>query len=42
VKKNILICGASGFIGKNLVLYFAGKKKYNLIGTYHKKNQQII
>jgi|TARA_B100000378_G_C18032982_1_gene408115 nucleoside-diphosphate-sugar epimerase len=37
VKKNILICGASGFIGKNLVLYFAGKKKYNLIGTYHKK-----
>ena len=37
MKKNILICGASGFIGKNLVLYFAGKKKYNLIGTYHKK-----
>ena len=26
MKKNILICGASGFIGKNLILHFAKKK----------------
>ena len=41
MKKNILICGASGFIGKNLILYFAKKKKYNLIATYHKKKTKL-
>ncbi len=34
--KRILVCGGSGFIGKNLVLYFA-KKKYNLMATYYRK-----
>lgn len=41
MKKNILICGASGFIGKNLILYFTKKKKYNLIATYHKKKTKL-
>ena len=41
MKKNILICGASGFIGKNLILYFTKKKKYNLIATYHKKKTKF-
>jgi nucleoside-diphosphate-sugar epimerase len=39
--KKILICGGSGFIGKNLVLYFA-KKKYNLIATYYRKKPKDI
>ena len=35
-KKNILILGASGFIGKNLLIHFLKKKKYNVSGTYFK------
>ena len=34
MKKNILICGGSGFIGKNLVFYFSTNKKYNLTATF--------
>ncbi len=36
MKKNILICGASGFIGKNLLLFFLKKNKYKIIATYNK------
>jgi GDP-L-fucose synthase len=34
--KTLLICGASGFIGKNLLINFSKKKKYNIIATYFK------
>ena len=36
MKKKILILGASGFIGKNLYLYFK-KKNYKVFGTYLNK-----
>ena len=32
--KKILICGCSGFIGKNLLNFFAKKKKYEISGQY--------
>lgn len=35
--KNILICGATGFIGKNLTLFFSKKKNYKVFAVYHKK-----
>ena len=41
MKKNILICGASGFIGKNLSLFFSRKNKYNLIATYNRRKPKI-
>ncbi|MBF0382207.1 MAG: NAD-dependent epimerase/dehydratase family protein, partial [Magnetococcales bacterium] len=36
-KKNLLICGATGFIGRNMAEYFARQDRYNVIGVYHKK-----
>ncbi len=30
-KLNILICGATGFIGKNMTYHFSKKKKYKTI-----------
>mgnify|MGYP003625270626 FL=1 len=33
--KNILICGATGFIGRNLLEYYS-QKDYNIIATYFK------
>jgi len=35
MKRNkILILGASGFIGKNMAVYFSKNKNFNVIGTY--------
>lgn len=36
-KKRMLICGASGFIGRNLFEYFSKRKDLEVIGTYHRK-----
>ena len=37
-KKKLLILGASGFIGKNLAIFFSKKKNFRVTGTYfHKK-----
>ena len=41
MKKKILILGASGFIGKNIALYFSKKKEFNVRGTYF-KNKVVI
>ena len=34
--KKILVCGGTGFIGKNVVLNFYKKKKYKIYSTYFK------
>jgi GDP-L-fucose synthase len=34
-KKKILVCGATGFIGKNAILHFSNKKQYKVFATYH-------
>ena len=34
-QKKILICGATGFIGRNLAEYFSKKDEYQVYGTYH-------
>ena len=34
-KKHVLLCGASGFLGRNLFEYLARQKNIELIGTYH-------
>ena len=34
-KKKILICGATGFIGKNLAETFAGREDYDVKGVFH-------
>ena len=36
--KIILILGSSGFIGKNLSIYFSKLKNYRCYGTYHTNN----
>jgi len=33
-KKKILICGATGFIGRNITEWFASKPEYEVYGTY--------
>ena len=35
--KKLLLCGATGFIGRNLLNRFAGKKEYEIYATYHEK-----
>jgi nucleoside-diphosphate-sugar epimerase len=35
-KKKILVCGATGFIGRNVAEYFSNKKDYEVFGTYFK------
>lgn len=42
MKKNLIILGSSGFIGKNLISYFSKKKQFNLSGTYNKNKPQKI
>jgi GDP-L-fucose synthase len=37
MKKNILICGATGFIGKNIALNLCLNKTYKVFCTYNKK-----
>lgn len=41
MKKKVLIAGASGFIGSNLLKKLSNKKNYNLIGTTNKKKIKI-
>ncbi len=36
MQKKILICGGTGFIGRNLVEYFSKKKNYKVYSTYLK------
>lgn len=35
--KNILICGATGFIGRNLLDYYYNKKEYKITATHFKR-----
>ena len=35
--KNILLCGATGFIGRNLLEYFDSKVNYKVRAIYHNK-----
>lgn len=37
MKKKILICGATGFIGRNMVERFAQNDKYEVIAVYNKR-----
>ncbi len=36
-KKPLLICGALGFIGRNLLEHFSRKAEYEVYATYHKR-----
>ncbi len=36
-KKRILICGATGFIGRNMTEYFATKDAYHVTAVYHNR-----
>jgi GDP-L-fucose synthase len=36
-QKKLLICGATGFIGRNLLNYFLEKKTYEICAQYHTK-----
>ena len=38
-KTKVLICGASGFIGRNLFQYFSSRDKYDTYGTYFTNRQ---
>ena len=40
-RKKILILGASGFIGKNMAIYFSKKKNFIVSGTYLNKKTKI-
>jgi nucleoside-diphosphate-sugar epimerase len=40
--KNILVCGANGFIGRNVVKNFYKKKKYKIFSTYFRSRPSII
>jgi GDP-L-fucose synthase len=40
-KKKILILGASGFIGKNVAIFFSKNKDFNVIGTFLKNKTKI-
>jgi nucleoside-diphosphate-sugar epimerase len=35
-KKKLLICGATGFIGRNVAEFFSDKDEFNITGTYFK------
>ena len=37
IKKKILICGATGFIGRNILERFQKNKKYKIRALYHKR-----
>ncbi len=41
-KKKILILGATGFIGRNIVEYFSKKNKFNITGTYFKTKPNLL
>ena len=38
-KTIILVCGATGFIGKNVLKYFASKKEYKVHAIYNVKKK---
>ena len=40
-KKKILICGATGFIGKNLIEKFSKNENYEILATYFKTDPHI-
>ena len=40
--KNILICGATGFIGRNLVHYFSSKNSFQVHAVKHKKDSYKV
>ena len=40
--KTILICGATGFIGKNLVHHYSQNKKYKVKAVYNKRPQYHV
>ena len=33
-KNNLIVLGCTGFIGRNVIEYFASKNRYNVYGTY--------
>jgi GDP-L-fucose synthase len=35
MKKRLLVCGATGFIGRNLIEYFAQDSRFEVYGTYY-------
>ena len=37
MKKTILVCGATGFIGRNIIEHFANNENYKVIGVYHNR-----
>ena len=41
-KKKILICGGTGFIGRNILLNFSREKKYVVYATYNNKEKLKI
>jgi len=36
-----MVCGATGFIGRNIAEYYAKKKEYKVIGTYFKSEPYV-
>lgn len=40
--KNVLICGATGFIGRNLTLYFAKDPNFQVYAVKHKRPKYIV
>jgi GDP-L-fucose synthase len=38
MSKKMLVCGATGFLGRNIAEYFAGKEGYEVTGTYFKSS----
>lgn len=38
-KKKILVCGATGFIGKNIILNLSKNKNYKIYGVYYKSEK---
>ncbi len=41
-KKRIIICGATGFIGRNLLESFAKDNKFDVIGIYNKRHKFFV
>src|SRR3989344_9081464 len=41
-KRRVLICGASGFIGRNLFEYFDSQNNYEAYGTYLKNKPKVL
>ena len=37
MKKTMLICGATGFIGRNLLEFYSGTNKYDITAVYNRK-----